>query len=109
MMINVGYGGQVQTLKVAAISHYQGNPVIALVRGLRDKGQVLDITAGRKTRSVIWLDNGNIILSAISPEALAQRINDGKARRQGLKDWGFSDCSVAEGVEKELEASQGVE
>ena len=46
-----------------------------LVQEARERGAVIDATFGRKTKTVIIMDSGSVVLSAIMPETVAGRFN----------------------------------
>ncbi len=74
-IINIGYGNMVNADKVISIIKPDAAPVKRLIQQAKDNGNALDATCGRKTKSVIVIDNGLIVLSALLPETIAQRIN----------------------------------
>ena len=74
-VINVGYGNMVNADKVVAIIKPEAAPVKRMIQNAKDSGQALDATCGRKTKSVIVLVNGCIMLSALLPDTIATRIN----------------------------------
>lgn len=71
--IHVGFGNIVNKSKVIAIVGPEGAPVRRMVSGARDGGTAVDATRGRKTRSVLFMEGGQIVLSALSPDALLRR------------------------------------
>ena len=44
-----------------------------MIQDARDSKIAIDATYGRRTRSVIIMDSGHIILSAVQPETIANR------------------------------------
>ncbi|MEG1427574.1 MAG: DUF370 domain-containing protein [Oscillospiraceae bacterium] len=75
-LINIGFGNMVSTGKIVAIVSPESAPIKRIVQGEKDKGNVIDATQGRRTRAVIISDSGHVILSAIQPETIANRLND---------------------------------
>ena len=75
-IINIGYGNMVNADKVIGIIKPEAAPVKRLIQSAKDNGNAIDATCGRKTKAVIILENGNIILSALMSETIASRIND---------------------------------
>lgn len=73
-MIGVGYGNYVAADKIVAIVSSDSSPVKRLVREAKSSGSLIDATAGHKTRSVIVLSNGSVMISANLPETLADRV-----------------------------------
>ena len=57
-----------------AIISPESAPIKRMVQDARDKSLLIDATYGRKTRAVLVMDSGQIVLSAIQPETVAHRI-----------------------------------
>ena len=57
-----------------------------MVQEARDKGNVIDATCGRKTRAVLIMDSGSIILSAIQPETISARTTNRSIADEDTKD-----------------------
>ena len=55
---------------------YRSRTLDAIVQEARDKGALIDATYGRRTRAVIITDSDHVILSAVQPETVANRLND---------------------------------
>lgn len=72
-LINIGYGNMISDLRLVSIVSPDSAPIKRLIQESREKGQLIDATYGRKTRSVIVTDSSHIILSAIQPETIAAR------------------------------------
>lgn len=60
--------------KVIAIISPESAPIKRMVQEAREKNNLIDATFGRKTRSVLIMDNGQIVLSAIQPETISHRL-----------------------------------
>ena len=75
MLINIGYGHMVSADRIVTIVSPESAPIKRLVQEARDSGRAIDATYGRKTRAVIIMDSGHIILSSLITETLAARIN----------------------------------
>ncbi len=75
-LVNVGFGNMVSSDKLVAIVGHQSAPVKRMIQEARDSGYLIDATYGRKTRAVIIMDSGHIVLSAIQPETVAGRFED---------------------------------
>ena len=72
-LINIGFGNVVSASRLIAIVNPDAAPVKRLIQESREKGTLIDATCGRKTRAVIVMDSGSIILSAIQPETISAR------------------------------------
>ena len=72
-LINIGFGNIVAANRVIAIVAPESAPIKRIINDAREKGQLIDATYGRRTRSVIVTDSSHIVLSAIQPETVANR------------------------------------
>ena len=72
-LINIGFGNIVAGSRIIAIVSPDSAPIKRLVSDGKERGQLIDATYGRRTRSVIIMDSGHIVLSAIQPETVASR------------------------------------
>lgn len=73
-LLNIGFGNMVSANRVMAIISPESAPIKRMVQDARDKGLLIDATYGRKTRAVLVMDSGQILLSAIQPETVAHRL-----------------------------------
>ncbi|MBR6967817.1 MAG: DUF370 domain-containing protein [Ruminococcus sp.] len=74
-LINIGYGNMVSAERIVTIVSPESAPIKRLVQEARDEGRAIDATYGRKTRAVMIMDSGHVILSSLITETLAARIN----------------------------------
>lgn len=75
-MIGVGFGNSVRTEGIDAIVNPESAPVKRMIQDARDVNRLVDATQGRKTRSVLVMTSGNVVLSALQPETIAARANN---------------------------------
>lgn len=73
-LLNICFGNMVSANRVMAIISPESAPIKRMVQDARDKGLLIDATYGRKTRAVLVMDSGQIVLSAIQPETVAHRL-----------------------------------
>lgn len=73
-IINIGYGNIVSANRLIAIVSPESAPIKRLIQDARDRGLLIDATYGRRTRAVIIMDSNHVILSAVQPETVAQRV-----------------------------------
>ncbi len=73
-LLNIGFGNMVMGDKVIAIISPKSAPIKRMIQEAREKNILIDATFGRKTRSVLMMDNSQIILSALQPETISHRI-----------------------------------
>lgn len=74
--INIGYGNMVSAEKIITIVSPESAPIKRMIQEARDDGKAIDATHGRKTRAVIVMESGHIILSSLIAETLATRLNE---------------------------------
>lgn len=74
MLIHIGFGNIVNSSKIIAIVSPDSAPVKRMVQSAREKGTVIDATQGRKTKSVLVMENSQVVLSALLPETIAGRV-----------------------------------
>ncbi|GAB4214032.1 MAG: DUF370 domain-containing protein [Synechococcales cyanobacterium] len=72
-LINIGFGNIVAAHRVVAIVSPESAPIKRIITEARDNGQLIDATYGRRTRAVVVMDSGHVVLSAIQPETVANR------------------------------------
>lgn len=81
-LINIGFGNMVSANRVIAMVSPDSAPIKRIIQEAKEKGYLIDATYGRKTRTVIIMDSDHVILSAIQPETVSNRIvnyeNDGE-------------------------------
>ncbi|MDD6207211.1 MAG: DUF370 domain-containing protein [Clostridiales bacterium] len=74
-MVNIGFGNIANADKIISIISPEAAPVKRLVQAAKDDGTAIDATCGRKTKSVLVMENRSVVLSALLPETIASRIN----------------------------------
>jgi regulator of extracellular matrix RemA (YlzA/DUF370 family) len=77
-LLNIGFGNVVVASRVVAVVNPNSAPMRRLKDSAKDIGKLIDASQGRKTRSIIVMNSDHIILSAIQPETLAQRLTAGE-------------------------------
>ena len=73
--INIGFNNMIAANRIIALIGPDSAPSKRLIQEAKDEGRVLDCTSGRRTRAVIITDSDHIILSAIQPETVANRLS----------------------------------
>ena len=75
-LINIGFGSMVSASRLLTVVAPDSAPIKRVVQEARDRGMLIDASYGRKTKAVLLMDTDHVILSAISPETIADRWND---------------------------------
>ena len=64
--------------RILAIVAPDSAPIKRLIQEARDRGMLIDASYGRKTAGVLLMDTDHVILCAVSPEVLGQRLREEK-------------------------------
>ncbi len=73
-LIHAGFGNYLAVNHVVSIASPGSAPVKRLVQEGRTRNLTIDMTSGRRTKAVVFMDNGSIVLVAITPETIASRV-----------------------------------
>ena len=74
-LISIGFGSTVCAERVLAVIAPESAPIKRLIQEARERGMLIDASFGRKTKSVLLMDTDHVILSAIAPKALSERMD----------------------------------
>jgi len=85
-MVHVGFGNILAMNRVIAISSPGSAPAKRTIQEARNKSVLIDMTNGRRTKAVVFLDSGHIVLAALAPETITGRLGGGRAMKSGLED-----------------------
>ena len=72
-LLNIGYGNLIAAERLLSVVSPDSAPIKRIVQDSREIGMLIDASFGRKTKSVLIMDTGHTILSALTPEAIAER------------------------------------
>ena len=72
-LIGIGFGNLVSAERIISVVSPESAPIKRMIQDAREKGLLIDASFGRSTKAVLVMDSGNIVLSALTPEILAQR------------------------------------
>lgn len=73
-LVNVGFGNAVTVSRILAVVHPGSSPIRKLKEDARSEKKLIDVTEGRRTRAIIILDSGHLVLSSVQPETISQRL-----------------------------------
>jgi len=73
-LLNIGYGNTVMVERVIAVINTGSSPARKLKELAKNAERLVDVTEGRRTRSIIVTDSNHVILSSVQPDTLAQRV-----------------------------------
>ncbi len=75
-LINIGFGNMVNANRLIAIVSPESAPIKRIIQEAKEAKLLIDATYGRRTRAVIITDSDHVILSAVQPETVANRLAD---------------------------------
>lgn len=74
-LINIGFGSMVSAERLVAMVSPDSAPIKRMVQEARERGNLIDATFGRKTKAVLIMDSGHIVLSGLQPASVAGRLS----------------------------------
>ena len=74
-LINIGFGNMVSAARVVSIVSPDSAPIKRMIQDARDRATLIDATFGRKTKAVLIMDSGHVVLSALQPTSVAGRLS----------------------------------
>ncbi len=77
-LINIGFGSLVSAHRLVAVVSPESAPIKRMAQEARERGVLIDATYGRRTKAVLVMDNDHVVLSALSPETIAGRLEGGE-------------------------------
>ena len=78
-LIHVGFGNVLAVNRVIAIVAPNSAPTKRLIQKSKDENRTIDLTSGRRTKAVLIMDSGHIVLAAITPETITGRVASGRS------------------------------
>ena len=74
-LVNIGFGNLIYANRVIAMVSPESAPIKRIITEAREKGTLIDASFGRKTKTVLVMDSGHVILSGIQPETVGARMS----------------------------------
>jgi len=85
-LVNIGFGNMVSSERLLAVVSPDSAPIKRLTQEVRENGLLIDASFGRRTRSVLIMDSGHVILSALPTETVSARLNGKEIQQEDLGD-----------------------
>ncbi len=82
-LVNIGFGNAIKISRILAVVNPGSSPIRKLKEEARKERKLIDVTEGRRTRGIIVLDSGHLVLTSVQPETINQRL---AAIDQEMKD-----------------------
>ena len=73
-LVNIGFSNMVAAERIVTVVSPESAPIKRLVQDAKELGRAIDVSCGRRTKAVIITDSEHVILSAISPESILNRL-----------------------------------
>ncbi len=75
-LVNIGFGNMINSARIIAAVSPESAPVKRMIQEGKEKGNLIDATHGRKTKAVLITDSDHIVLTYLTAEAIAARVNE---------------------------------
>ena len=85
-LVNIGFGNVVSANKIVSIVSPEAAPIKRIIQEAKDTKVAIDATCGRRTRAVLIMDSGHIVLSAVQPETIATRLDKDITKEENIED-----------------------
>ena len=82
-LIHIGFGNYISANHMIGVASPGSAPIKRLIHEGRGKGVTLDMTSGRRTKAVIFMESGAVVLAAITPETIEGRV---RTQRHGADE-----------------------
>ena len=84
-LISIGFGNAVAAGRILAVVSPDSAPIKRVVQEARERGMLLDASGGRRTQSVLLMDTDHVILSSVTPETIAARMEEKNAEETSVQ------------------------
>ena len=84
-LISIGFGNAVAAARILAVVSPDSAPIKRVVQEARERGMLLDASFGRRTKSVLLMDKDHDILTAVTPETIAARMEENNAEETSVQ------------------------
>jgi regulator of extracellular matrix RemA (YlzA/DUF370 family) len=73
-LLNVGFGNTVMVERIVAVVNTGSSPARKLKELAKQEGKLIDVTEGRRTRSILIMDSNHVVLSSVQSDTITQRM-----------------------------------
>lgn len=85
-LVNIGFGNVVSANKIVSIVSPEAAPIKRIIQEAKDEKTAIDATCGRRTRAVLIMDSGHVILSSVQPETIAARLDKDIGKEENVEE-----------------------
>ena len=73
-LVKIGFGNAVKVSRILAVVNPGSSPIRKLKEDARLEKKLIDVTEGRRTRAIVILDSGHLVLSSVQPNTITERL-----------------------------------
>ncbi len=73
-LVNIGFGNLIAAQRLMAVVSPDSAPIKRMIQEGKEQGILIDASYGRKTQSVLVMDNDHLVLSALEPQEIEKRL-----------------------------------
>ena len=73
-LVNIGFGNLISAGRIIAVVAPDSAPIKRLIQEARDNSTLIDATYGRRTKAVVIADSDHVILCAVAPKIIQNRL-----------------------------------
>ena len=73
-LLNIGFGNMVSVNRIVAVVSPESAPIKRIIQDVRERGDLIDATYGRRTKAVVIMDSGHVVLSPLQPETINAKL-----------------------------------
>lgn len=84
-LVNIGFGNMINVNRLMTIVSPESAPIKRIIQDSKEKGMLIDATHGRRTRAVLIMDSGHVVLTYLQSETVASRVNDEVTNKEGAE------------------------
>lgn len=85
-LVNIGFGNMISAQRLLVVVSPDSAPIKRLTQEVRERGLLIDASFGRRTRSVLVMDSGHVVLSSLPPEVVSNRLNGKELPSENAED-----------------------
>lgn len=84
-LVNIGFGNLVSAERLVAVVSPESAPIKRMIQEARDRGMLIDASFGRRTKAVLVMDSDHVVLSALLPLSILNRVEEREPAQSELK------------------------
>jgi len=85
-LCNIGFANMLNAQRILGVFSPESQPVKRMTQEAKAGGMLIDASHGRKTRAVLLMDSGHVVLSYLQPETIAARLGSENVKSESEKE-----------------------